>query len=201
MFYMEKNYKKMTKRFLYVFLFLSLLLATTIVFSPYGFKKGFSYKLIKYPIDINAPAEKVFQFLGNSNNAALWSSFVNHITVLNRDSFADGTPGSRRRCYRDKSEKGFQWDELITEEVRNQKRQLTIYNLRNISITVQHLATEQLYEPINDKKCRLTFTVFFKDATPTIWETIKVYMAAYKIQPIFKRNLSNIKRILEREQK
>ena len=91
MFYMEKNYKKIGKRLLYVFLFLCLFLAVVIGFSPYGFQKGFSYKLIKHSIDINAPVEKVFAFLGNSHNASRWSSFVNHITVLNRDSFTDGT--------------------------------------------------------------------------------------------------------------
>ncbi len=197
MFYLEKTYKKMGKLFLYVFLFLSLLIAGVIAFSPYGSQKGFSYKLIKHSIDINAPAEKVFDFLGNSGNASRWSSFVSHITVLNLDSFTDGTTGSRRRCFRNKNEKGMQWDELITEAVPNQKRQLTIYNLKGFSMT-QNLATEQLYEPIRQKKCRLTFTVFFKDAKPTMWETIKMYLAAYIIKPIFKKNLSNIKRITER---
>lgn len=198
---MEKNYKKMRKWFLYVFLFLSLLLVGVIAFSPYGSQQGFSYKLIKHSIDINAPVNKVFYFLGNSGNASRWSSFVDHITVLNPDSFADGTVGSRRRCFRNRNEKGMQWDELITEAVPSKKRQLTIYNLKDFSMKAQHLATEQLYVPLRENKCRLTFTVFFKYAKPTIWETTKMHMAAYIVKPIFKKNLSNIKRISESEQK
>jgi uncharacterized protein YndB with AHSA1/START domain len=200
MFYLEKNYKKTGKRFLYLLLFLFLIIAGVVAFSPYGRQKGFSYKLIKHSIDINAPAERVFDFLGNSHNASRWSSFVSHITVLNPDSFTDGTSGSRRRCFRNKNEKGMQWDELIIEAAANKKRQLSIYNLKDFSMTAGHLATEQLYEVIGVNKCRLTFTVFFKDATPTIGEAIKMYIAAYMIEPVFKRNLSNIKRISESEQ-
>ncbi len=76
--------------------------AITIAFSPYGYNKSFSYKVITQSIDINATPAKVFSFLGNSNNASKWSSFVDHITVLNIDSFADGNTGSRRRCFRNK---------------------------------------------------------------------------------------------------
>lgn len=185
------------KIFLSIFLFLSLLLAAAIAFSPYGPKKGFAHKLIIYSTDINAPVEKVFTFLGNSGNASRWSSFVNHITVLNPESFTDGTVGSRRRCFKNGNEQGMQWDELITEAAIDKKRQLTIYNLHDFAMTAQHLATEQLYETISEKKCSLTFTVFFKDAKPTMWETIKMYVAAYAIKPVFKKNLSNIKRITE----
>ncbi len=191
----------MRKTFLYIFLFLSLLFAAVIAFSPYRSHQGFPYKLIKHSIDINAPVEKVYDFLGNSKNASRWSSFVNHITVLNQHNFTDGTAGSRRRCFRNANEKGMQWDELITEAESNQKRALSIYNLKDFSMTAQHLTTEQLYETISEKKCTLTFTVFFKDVKQTIWETIKMYLAAYRINPVFEKNLSNIKQITEREQK
>lgn len=181
------------KSFLAIFLFLLLLLAAVIAFSPYGSKKGFAHKLIIHSTYINAPVGKVLNFLGNSGNASRWSSFVNHITVLNPESFTDGAVGSRRRCFRNGNEQGMQWDELITEAAINKKRQLSIYNLRDFSITAQHLAAEQLYETISEKKCRLTFTVFFKDVKQTIWETIKMYLAAYRINPVFEKNLSNIK--------
>ncbi len=167
---MEKNYKKTAKQLLCVFLSLSLLLSAVIAFSPFSSYKGFSYRLIKHAIEINAPAEKIFNFFGNSNNASLWSSFVDHITVLNPENFTNGTRGSIRRCFRNRNEKGMQWDELITEAAQNQKRGLSIYNLIGFAMTAEHLATEQLYERISEKKCRLTFTVFFKDAEPMIWE-------------------------------
>ena len=116
--------------------------------------------------------------------------------MLNPGSFSDGNTGSIRRCFRNNNKKGFVWDEVITGVVPNEKREMSIYNLKEVPITVQHLATCQLYETIKGTKCVLTFTVFFKDAKPTIWETLKLYVAAYKIEPIFKRNLSNIKRII-----
>ncbi len=111
----------MRKLFLYILLFLSLLNAGVIALSPYGLQKGFSCKLMKHSIDINAPAEKVFDFLANFGNASRWSSFVSHITVLNPDSFTDGTAGRRRRCFRNKNEKGMQCDELITEAAPKKK--------------------------------------------------------------------------------
>jgi hypothetical protein len=111
----------------------------------------------------------------------------------------DGIPGSRRRCFCRADEKGKQWDELITEVIPDQKRQLTIYNLKYFPVTAKNLATEQLYETFSENKCRLTFTIFFKDEKPTLIEKIKMYMAAYKIKSIFKKNMANIKRIVEEE--
>jgi uncharacterized protein YndB with AHSA1/START domain len=168
-----------------------------IAFSPYGSHEGFPYKLVKYTVEINAPVDSVFNFLGNSKNASKWSVFVNHLTTLNADSFPDGTVGSRRRCFRSKDETGVQWDELITEKTVNQKRQLVIYNMKNFSIAADHLATEQIYEKTADNKCRLTLTVFFKNAEPSLWEKFKMYFAAYKIKSVFEGNMANIKRIVE----
>jgi len=178
-----------------------LLLSIVVIYftSPYRFHKGFSYKLIKQTIEIGAPAEKVYQFLGNSGNAAKWSVFVHHISPLNVDSVPDAAVGARRRCFRNADEKGTQWDELITENVLNKKRQLTIYNLKGFPMTAKNLATEQLYESLGNDKCRLSFTVFFKDTKPTLWETIKTYLGSYKIKSVFKQNMINIKNIVEAE--
>ncbi len=178
-------------------LVLTITFLLMVLMSPYGHHKGFGYRLVKYTVEINAPVDKVFSFLGNSKNASRWSVFVNHINPINADSLPDGLPGSRRRCFCNANEKGMQWDELITEVAENKKRQLTIYNLKDFQITANNLATEQLYEIIGSNKCRLTFTVFFKGAFPTIMERFKMYIAAYKIKSILKRNMNNIKRITE----
>lgn len=90
-----------------------------------------------------------------------------------------------------------QWDELITEVILNQKRQLVIYNLKDFPVTAKNVATEQLYKPLGESKGNLTFTVFFKDVKPTLIEKIKMYLAAYKIKSILKQNMENIKTILE----
>lgn len=196
---MEKIYK-IIRWLLYIFLVLAFFVAIIIAFSPYGSRKHFSYKAITQSIDINATPAKVFAFLGNSNNAARWSSFVDHITVLNIDSFVDGSMGSRRRCFRNKNEDGMQWDELVTNVSINKERELSIYNLQHFSMTAENLATQQLYVHTGDNRCRLTFTVFFKDDNQAILASVKLYIAAYKINFIFKKNLYNIKKIIELDQ-
>lgn len=193
---MEKGYRYL-KSLLSILLVLLLIVAMMIWLSPYGADKHFSYKVITQTVDIHAPAEKTFTFLGNSNNASHWSSFVDHITAINVDSFADGNVGSRRRCFQNKNEKGMQWDELITKVEINKERELNIYNLQHFAMIADNLSTQQLYENIGSNSCRLTFTLFFKKANPSIWDAIKLYIAAYKINPIFKKNLNNIKQIIE----
>jgi hypothetical protein len=194
---MEKKFSKLKKWTLGIGSVLLLSVMGMIVFSPYGSHEGFSYKLVKVNIEIDAPVDSVFKFLGKSANASKWSVFVDHITPLNADSFPDGSVGCRRRCFCNKDETGVQWDELTTVRIPNEKRQLTIYNMKNFSMTADHLATEQLYEKTADNKCSLTFTVFYKDTKPSLMESFKLYFAAYKIKSIFVRNMTNIKRIVE----
>src|ERR1051326_4267005 len=190
---------KKLKKIIIVSLGLILLALTgAIMFSPYGKHDGFNYKLILNTVEINAPADSVYKYLGNSANAKKWSVFVNHISTLNSDSFPDGSVGSRRRCFCNADEKGTQWDELVTEVVPGKKRQITIYHMVDFSMSAEHLATEQLYEPLGTNKCKLTFTVFFKHAQPPLWESIKTYIVAYRIKSIFKANMDNIKKFNER---
>ena len=196
---MEKKYRKRKKIALFSVILLLVLFAAAIFLSPYSSQEGFSYKLVKHTVEIDAPIENVFQFLGNSRNASRWSVFVNHITTLNPDSFPDGAVGCRRRCFCMANESGTQWDELVTENTANTKRQLICYNLQDFRMSAEHLATEQLYETLGTHKCKLTFTLFFKDVRPTLWESMKMYIAAYQVKDVYERNMSNIKRIVEEE--
>lgn len=86
---------------------------------------------MKHSVEINAPAEKVYNYLGNSAHAGEWSVFVDHITPLNTDSVADGSAGSRRRCFTTAAETGATWDETITQNIPNKKREIIIYNMIN----------------------------------------------------------------------
>jgi uncharacterized protein YndB with AHSA1/START domain len=183
-----------------IVLTLTLVSVVCIIFSPYGARDGFGYKVVSSSVEINAPTSTVFDFLGNSANASRWSVYVNHIVPLNTDKFKDGAEGSVRRCYRNADNTGMQWDELISEVVINRKRQLLIYNFKNFPVSANHLATEQLYQSLDNQKTKLTFTVFFKNP-PTPLEMLKMYFAAYKINSLFEKNMSNIKRIVEEENK
>lgn len=178
-------------------LFLILACIGTVIFSPFKRHKGFDYPLILHQIEINAPVQKVFTYLGNSDHARDWSVFVDHINTLNAEKVPDGQVGSERRCFVHANEKGTQWDEMTTEVIPFRKRQLTIYNLQGFPLTANHLATEQLYQTLPNGNCLLSFTVFYKDAPPTFFEKIKTHIASYRIKAIFKGNMENIKRIVE----
>jgi ribosomal protein L20A (L18A) len=191
--------KKFKKRNIIIGLLAGIILiaAGIIYFSPYQSHTGFSYKLIKHTVEIDAPVETVYQFLGNSANASRWSVFVHHIKTLNANEVSDGSVGSIRRCYCNANEQGRMWDELITENIPNKKRQLEIYNLKDFPMTANSLATEQIYEQTSDGKCRLTFTVFFKNVRPALADLIKMHIGSYRIKSIFKKNMYNIQQMVE----
>ncbi|MDB5105532.1 MAG: hypothetical protein JWP91_3221 [Fibrobacteres bacterium] len=176
---------------------LAAVAAAMIAFSPYKRQPGFGYRVMLHTVDIAAPADAVFRFLGNSGNAGKWSVFVDHITPLNADSIRDGLPGSRRRCFCKRDETGRRWDETITEVVPGRKRRLALYDFVGFTAASDSLATEQIYESTEGGGCRLTFTVFFTKAEPAWTETLEMYLAAYTIKSIFARNMANIKRLNE----
>lgn len=180
-----------------VLVFLAVALGVVIIWSPYGKSEGFAYKLVKHKVHIVAGPDSVFRFLGNSDNARKWSVFVHHITPLNADSLQDGLPGSRRRCFCKADETGTLWDETILEVIPAKKRQLSCYALKDFPMTVDGIATEQLYEGLLDGTCNLTFTFFIKDRQPSAFESLKLYIGAFRLHGIFRRNLENIKAICE----
>ncbi|OGS76186.1 MAG: hypothetical protein A3D31_01015 [Candidatus Fluviicola riflensis] len=168
-----------------------------ICFSPYRSHEGYSYRLIKESVVVDVPVDSAFKFLGNSDNAKRWSVYVDHITTLNSIRTPDGTPGSIRRCFCNKDEKGQRWDELITLVEPNKRRQLTTYNLVDFPMQANGLASEQHFRKISENRCEITFTLFFANHDPGLWDEFKTFFGAYKVQSIFRLNLNNIKRILE----
>jgi len=195
--YMGNRFRRAKKISIYILLIISVGLISLFVFSPYGKKDNFSYKLIINTVEINASVDSVFKFLGKSSNASKWSVYVNHITPLNADTVPDGQPGSKRRCFQNADETGIWWDELITEVEKNKKRQLRIYNTHNFPFTADSLATEQLYESIGKDKCKLSFTLFFYIPHPGWFNVFKMHLGSFKVKSIYKQNMNNIKRIIE----
>ena len=168
-----------------------------IVFSPYERHPELGYRAMACTVDIDAAPDSLFRYLGNSANAAHWSVFPHHISLLNADSVPDGAPGSRRRSFCKKDETGKRWDETIIEAVPGKKRKLTLYDFVGFAASTNSLTTEQLYAPLDGgSRCRLTFTVFFN--VPPSWrESVQLHFAAYQIKGIFLRNMANIKRLVE----
>lgn len=90
------------------------------------------------------------------------------------------------------------WDERVEEAEENRKRILSIYNLRESSISTNStMLTEQRYTSLGTGKTRLTFTLYFDEQPPTWTDFLKMSLAGYTIESIFEKNLSAIKRICE----
>lgn len=176
---------------------LTIGLATMIITSPFGSHKNFNYKVVIHSIEIDAPVDSVYNFLGKSSNAAKWSVFVSHINPLNLNKVPDGMVGCQRRCFKNKDERGLQWDEEITIAEVNKRRQLTIYNLQGFDMQAEGLATEQIYEPLTPTKTKLSFTLFYLKNNPSLIDLLKTYFAAFEVKNIYERNMANIKKIIE----
>ena len=150
----------------------------------------FEFPMIKVSTTIDAPVAQVFEYLGNSENANQWSVFVDHISPL---SGIDGEVGSFRRCFRDKAEKAEQWDEEIIINEPSKRRRLTVFNLQNFKIQSSGLLTEQIYESIENNRCRLSFTLFYNEESHTFWNLLKMHIFSYYIEYIFENNLERIR--------
>ncbi len=76
------------------------------------------------------------------------------------------------------------WDEVITQVLPGQKRQILCYDLVDFPFAADGLGTEQYYEPLGANRCRLTFTLFYLAKVPTFLEGIAMRLAAYRVAGI-----------------
>jgi len=195
-----KSRRKLKKFLLFPpFLFASLIFSI-IAFSPYKKDKFLSYKLINESILINTSCEAAYKYLGNSDNARVWSVYVDHISPINEDKVADGHLGSIRRCFKNNNEKNGTWDEEILFTEKNKLRRLSCFNFQGLILSPGLLHTEQIYEDKNGD-CLLKFTLFSPKNEYGLWEEFKIYLASYPTAYIFRKNLKNIKKHLEQEKK
>jgi len=172
-----------------------------VLLSPYGTHEGRIRKLVKNTVLIKTPVEQVYAYLGNSDNASEWSVYVDHISPLNSQEVADGKPGSLRRCFVKKNEKGKKWDEEVLAVELNKRRLLSCFNYKDFALTAGVLNTEQLYERTKDGHCLLSLTLFFPEEKPSLLKQLKMYYAAYVVDYLFEENLKNIKKFNELGQK
>lgn len=187
--------RRFGKLVLAVVLGLSAVVAALLVWSPYRRHDGFDYRLLKADVDIRAACARVHGYLANSANASNWSIYVDHIVPLNVDKVPDGAEGSIRRSFRRADESGLRWDEYF-EMVEPLRRRLLIYNVHGAPRTDGELLTEQIYEPLPDLGCRLSFTLFFRE-DPSLRDAILMRLAAHEIGRIFRRNIANVKQLNE----
>jgi hypothetical protein len=167
--------------------------------SPYKSYNKYSHNLVKVSVNINALPSKVFNYLGNSNNAKDWSVFVSHITTLNPSEKVDGELGSVRRCFTNENETGETWDEEILFIEENRYRKLSCYNFIDFALSSNNLHTEQIYEEQDDGTTELSFTLFYANPEVSLVDELKMHFASYTMASIFKENLANIKSFVEKE--
>jgi hypothetical protein len=165
-----------------VFLFLSL---SAWIFSPYKDK-------VVSSVGIDMPCEMAFDYLGNSDNASDWSTFVDFIETINENSVSDGEVGSKRMCYTNWDQSGFKWEEEVLEKVQDKYRKLSCYNYQGLWLRAPVLKTEQIYAE-KDYGCEVQFTLDFM-YNPSLWDLAKMKFSAYRIKSIFNKNLANIKK-------
>ncbi|MFT5818905.1 MAG: hypothetical protein ACI8ZM_000126 [Crocinitomix sp.] len=190
----------MLKRIKKIALWLIFLLVASalgvLIFSPFTKKGNNDYRSVEYSVEIDAPVETVFNYLGNSNHAEDWSSYIDHISSLNSAVYQDGEKGSLRRCFKNANEDGIFWDEEILEVIANKKRVLSIYNMQGFAAPINGLETEQIYEVISPDKTRLTFSLFFAGHSASWFENFKMHMASYTIYARFRDNLEKVSEIV-----
>lgn len=191
--------KRLLKTGLYTLLILIFGIIGTVIFSPYSKKDGNAIRTVEKTVLIHAPTPFVFRYLGNSENAGDWSTYIDHITPLNTTEVTDGEIGSIRRCYKNADETGIVWDEKILTVIPNKKRVLSVYNRQGFALDSKDMETAQLYEALDSKTTSLTFSLYFKDGKAGWWDQLKMHFASYKISAVFEANLEQIKQLVEQK--
>ncbi len=170
-----------------------MLVAVLLIWSPY---RGTPTRMIQESVEIQRACNRVWKYLGHSAHAGDWSVFVSHITPLNTPRVRDGTLGSIRRSFQKSDETGMRWDEYF-EEVTPSRRRLRIYNMVGAPLLgTTPILSDQIYEPLGQDRCRLTFTLFFGEE-PSLGDALKMRLASYPVARIFRANIENIRRLNE----
>lgn len=192
-----KRFKKIA---LYVFAILTVGIIILVLVSPYQHHSN-DFRTVEASIDISAPIDSVFKYMGNSAHASDWSAYVDHITPLNADDHLDGELWSKRRIFINEDEKGARWDEKILKMTKNQNRTLSIYNMEGMALSANGLQTEQRYRKLNSTKSSLSLVLYFNAENDGYWNQFWMHIASFKTKNIFKENLKNIKREIETKMK
>ncbi|MES2388641.1 MAG: SRPBCC family protein [Bacteroidota bacterium] len=182
-----------------VFAGLLVLLFGAFLFSPWSYNRSAERWELAHEVTVKASPGDVYRYLGNSNNAAKWSVFVNHIRPLNAELVPDGDKGSFRRCFHDSDEQGMQWDEEIIRADSASIRTLSIFNIQRATLQTEGLRTNQVYTP-EGSNTRLRFELYYEGSffqPNRFWKSV---IGGYVILPIFKNNMANIARLVEAEQ-
>ncbi|MCH2042064.1 MAG: SRPBCC family protein [Saccharospirillaceae bacterium] len=154
-----------------------------------------------YSVVINAPVEKVWDFLSDNRNAKGWSVIFDHISPMASSPVPEGQIGALRRCFRNVNEQGFFWDERTLSSEPYIERTLRTYNVSNTSWDLFEkfqFTAYQKYEDLGNGQTRLTFEGDLDDYTKyNTFERFIFWVSQHEGERVFRLNLENIKAMLE----
>ncbi|MEM7787271.1 MAG: SRPBCC family protein [Bacteroidota bacterium] len=155
-----------------------------------------------HAVEIAAPLDAVWAYVGDSGRAGEWSVYFDHISLLPESPVADGQVGALRRCYRRADETGVTWDEEVMALVPTLYREIRTYDLRGFRLGLQASASfseyrvGQHYEALGPERTRLTFSTDLR--RPDLGLARWVFgRTAPEVVRIFRLNLENIRAAVE----
>jgi len=156
-----------------------------------------------HAVEIAAPVEAVWAYVGDSGRADEWSVYFDHISPLPESPVPDGRVGALRRCFRRADETGVWWDEEVVALRPQTHREIRTYALRGFRWPLQVLAGRvtyrvgQDYEALGPERTRLTFSTELRspDVAPARW--LFGRLLAGEVVRIFRLNLENIRAAVE----
>ena len=155
-----------------------------------------------HAVEIAAPLDDVWAYVGDSGRAGEWSVYFDHIAPLPESPVPDGRVGALRRCYRRADETGVTWDEEVVALDPMRYREIRTYDLRGFRPVLQAGATfteycvGQHYEALGPERTRLTFSTDLRrpDLGLARWAFGRT---APEVVRIFRLNLENIQAAVE----
>ena len=157
-------------------------------------------------VEIDAPMDAVWAYVGDSGRASEWSVYFDHISPLPQSPVPDGQVGALRRCYRRADEAGVTWDEEVMALDHHRARGIRTYALRGFRPLVQDAVgwtqyqVAQHYEELGGERTRLTFsTDLLRPGLPPARWLFGAF--ADEVIRIFRLNLENIAAAIEAEQR
>mgnify|MGYP005846136311 CR=1 FL=1 len=147
---------------------------------------------------IDAPVEAVWEYVGNSDNAAEWSVFFEKIQPL--PGAKDGQTGALRRCFRATDHpEAIWWDEITLEIRENEYRRILAFNPHHFSdpqLNRGEYYVTQHFEEIQPGRTKLTFAQ--TQLRPRgIFKRLGFLQVGRDGSRIIQQNLENIKQAIE----
>ncbi len=165
-------------------------------------------EIARVSVVIDVPANYLWDFLADNSKARQWSVFFDRIMDLPPNpsvSDADGL-GARRRCYRNRDNRGYFWDEEVVHVKPGRVKRIYTFNVSNDSWPRSWFSegsetyTDNIYAPMGENQTKFTFATTSLSATSGLTRGfLRLGGHVDLLIEIFSLNLENIKAMVEAE--